>query len=91
MEVHKAAMLQNKTDELLSFDELFALLVGIVLASDVPDFFEFAQFIERFTHHKCLSKPLDYAQAAISALVLYFDALDLDEFMQKKEATDSAG
>jgi hypothetical protein len=62
-----------------------------VLASDVPDFFEFAQFIERYTPHNCLSKPFDYAQAAIAALVLYFDALDLDDLLQKKEATGSLG
>jgi hypothetical protein len=87
MAIHKAAMIQNRTDDVLCFDDLFALLVGVVLASDIPDFFQLAQFIERFTPQKCLSKPLDYAQAAISALVLHFDALDVDDLLQKKGAT----
>jgi hypothetical protein len=98
--IHKAALMQRKREdeitpedlnEILCFDDFFLLLVGVVLASDIPDFFEMAKFIDTFTPQRSLSNSFEYAQAAIGALVLHFNAIDVDELTRRatEEKTDT--
>lgn len=65
-------------NKLLPFDHLFALLVGVLLASDIPDFFAVADFVKRFTPSRCLSDDFDYAYAAVNSLSVH-----LEEMMEK--------
>ena len=61
--------------KLLSFDDLFAFLVGAVLGSDIPDFFVFAEFAEKYAPQDCMCNSFEYAQTALCALGLHFRQL----------------
>jgi len=85
--VHRASLLHRKRDEPLTgmdlkqivcFDDLFALLVGVVAASDIDDFAAFAEFVESYTPARGIAKAFEYAKAAISALRLHFASVDID-------------
>ncbi|OHT13200.1 hypothetical protein TRFO_16762 [Tritrichomonas foetus] len=86
--IHKAALLiqvdgeatVDDVNRLLSFDDLFSLLVGVLLASDIPNFFQFADYIQKFIPDQCLSNSFEYAQSAIKALILYLTNFDVDNF-----------
>lgn len=86
--IHKAGLLSELGDRseatsedlnhLLSFDDLFSLLVGVVLASDLPDVQMLFNFIIQFTPRYCLSNSFEYAQAGITALMMHFQEVDLN-------------
>jgi hypothetical protein len=98
--IHKATLLNASgtrevtPDDLRSvipFDDLFAILVGVTLATDIPDFFSLARFMEQFTPQKCLSNSFEYAQAAISALVVQFREIDIDAMDRQAEELRNTG
>ncbi|KAK8857843.1 hypothetical protein M9Y10_012938 [Tritrichomonas musculus] len=65
--------------QLLSFDDLFSLFFGTLLAADIPDLFDLAAFVGKFAPKICLSPPFEYAQANIEALVLHCINLEKDD------------
>jgi hypothetical protein len=71
---------------LLCFDDLFSLLVGVLLASELPDLFSFVQFVETFAPYKSLVNQFEFAKAALTALKLHFEAIDMD--VMRKRAQD---
>jgi hypothetical protein len=87
--IHKAALLKklgptgeattHDIKRLLGFDDLFAYLIGVVLATDLPDFFSAADFIEAYSPRNCLSNSFEFAHAAISALLMHFRSLDVEQ------------
>lgn len=91
--INKAALMRRVLHEatlddinrLLCFDDLFSLLVGTVLACDLPDFFMIANFIRDYSPQGCLSNPLEYAQAGITALIMHFSGLDIDLLESMKD------
>jgi hypothetical protein len=93
--INKAALLKRlankgsatETDlkKVLGFDDLFSLLVGVVLASDVPDFFEVAKYIDAFAPKNCLSNSFEFALAAVAALSVHFTSLNVDELRARLE------
>jgi hypothetical protein len=70
---------QQELGQILGFDELFAFLIGVALGSDVPEFFQIGEFLERFSLRDSLSNAFEYASAAIGALVSYFTTLNVEE------------
>jgi hypothetical protein len=98
--IHKATLLNSSgsrevtADELravIPFDDLFAILVGVTLATEIPDFFSLARFMDRFTPPRCLSNSFEYAQAAISALVVQFREMDIDAMDRQAQALMDTG
>jgi hypothetical protein len=98
--IHKATLLNRSgtrevttTDlrSVMPFDDLFAILVGVTLATDIPDFFSLARFMDKFTPQKCLSNAFEYAQAAISALVVQFEKMAVDAMDSQAEALEETG
>jgi hypothetical protein len=87
--IHKAALVKKigpdgeatpkDLKRLLGFDDLFAYLVGVLFATSIPNFFSFAAFIDAFAPRNCLSNSFEFAQAAISALLVHFRTLNVDE------------
>ena len=83
--INKSAML-TKADgrevsakeltNLLSFDDLFALLIGVFTATDVPELFAIGRFISRFTPRSCLSNAFEYAEAGIESLVFHLQNMN---------------
>lgn len=77
--IHKAAItnLNNKTPteedlkHLLGFDDLFSLLLGTTLASDIPDIQEIGRLMKIFVPYDCMSPQLEYANSNLEAIVLY--------------------
>lgn len=61
----------NDPKRLLSFDELFSLFFGTLMASNVIDIFELIGFIDSYAPKNCLSPSFEYAQASLQALVLH--------------------
>jgi hypothetical protein len=91
--IHRGALIKIlQKDELtprelariLGFDELFAFLIGLAIASDVPEFFRIASFLAQFVPRDSLSNAFEYASAAIAALFAYFGSLNVEEM---EEAT----
>jgi len=66
--------------QLLCFDDMFSLLFGTLLGSDLPDVSYISWFIDNFAPKQCLSPPFEYAQANIEALVVHCKNLNLDKF-----------
>lgn len=64
----------NKEDlkTVLAFDDLFSLLLGVVISSDIPDIFQVQESLQMFTPNGSLSIFLEYALANFEAIVLYF-------------------
>lgn len=65
--------------QLLSFDDLFSLFFGTLLAADIPDLFDLAAFVGKYSPKICLSPPFEYAQANIEALVLHCINMEKEE------------
>jgi hypothetical protein len=57
---------------LLSFDTMFSLLIGVVLASDLPDFFQFSEVTCKFLPVDGLSNPFEYARVGMEALMFHY-------------------
>ncbi|OHT10163.1 hypothetical protein TRFO_20627 [Tritrichomonas foetus] len=80
IEIHKAAISnivkRDPTPEdlkqLLGFDDLFSLLLGTILASDVPDVTQIGKIMKLFAPKACLSPLLEYANANLEAIILHF-------------------
>lgn len=79
--IHKAAIAnmvkREPTEEdlkqLLSFDDLFSLLLGTILASDIPDIEQVQRILKMFIPHSCLSPQFEYANANLEAIILHFN------------------
>ena len=84
--IQKAALVSQVTGEatiedmkkLLCFDDLFTLLEGVLLASDIPNFFQLSKFMQQYIPDQSLSNSFEYAQSAIKALELYLHEFDID-------------
>ena len=61
----------DENKQLLSFDDLFSLFFGTMMAADLHDLFDLATFINKYSPKLCLSPTFEYAQANMEALVLY--------------------
>lgn len=59
-------------NQYVCFDDLFSCLVGVVSATDIPDLFSISTFIEKFGPRDCLTSSFEYAQATVTALLVYF-------------------
>jgi hypothetical protein len=74
--IQRAGRRQNGEDvgkeQLMPFDGMFSLLIGVVLASDVPDFFQFSEFLEKFVPKDGLSNPFEYARVGMEALMFHY-------------------
>ena len=90
--IHKSAIIykikdnvatQNDVNQILCFDDLFSLLIGIFLSSDVVDIYWLSWFLQYYTPKNTISQPLDYDRSNIEALRNYFDTLDLKELKSK--------
>lgn len=57
--------------KLLGFDDLFSLLVGTMMASDIPDFQQLGNSSKMFTPKSCLSPLLEYANSNLEAFVMH--------------------
>ena len=53
--------------KLMCFDDLFSVVVGVGVSSDVSGFSALASFLDTFAPESCLSNPFEYAQAAVAA------------------------
>jgi hypothetical protein len=60
---------EEELKQLLPFDDLFALLVGSVAASDIPDLYQFGKIMKLFTPESCFSPVLEYAGAHLEAVI----------------------
>ena len=67
----------------LSFDDMFSLLFGTVLASDIPDVMYLEWFVCSFAPSQALSPALDYALASIEALCRHVRALEPEKLSPK--------
>ena len=70
----------NSSDEdapkLMCFDDLFSVLVGVGVVSDISGFSKLSGFLQTFAPESCLSNPLEYAQTAISAFASHCRLLE---------------
>lgn len=97
--INKAAILRNvgKLAEptirdityLLCFDDQFSLLIGVLLASDIPNFFQFADFIVNFSPEKYLCNSFQYALSAVKALSTYITDFDFIPYENEIQTTES--
>jgi hypothetical protein len=62
---------EEELKQLLPFDDLFALLVGTVMASDIPDLYQFGRVMKLFTPESCFSPLLEYAGAHLEAVIAH--------------------
>jgi hypothetical protein len=73
----------------LCFDDLFALFVGVLLASDLlPDFFSIAEFVEKFVPPR-MNNSFEYARTAVSALALHFTSIDVEALESRAEELET--
>jgi hypothetical protein len=63
--------------EMLSFDELFALFFGVLMAADFADPFFVRWMITEFAPKSWLSPSFEYAFANLDALVVHLEQIDL--------------
>lgn len=61
----------DEVQTLLGFDDLFSLLVGTMMASDIPDADQLYELTKVFTPRSCLSPLLEYASANLEAFVTH--------------------
>lgn len=66
----------NDLQQLLCFDDLFILFLGVYLSSDTYEFLSVADFVARFSPAFCLSNSFEYAQASLESLVKHLQTLD---------------
>ncbi|OHS92823.1 hypothetical protein TRFO_40866 [Tritrichomonas foetus] len=76
----------NDLQELLSFDDLFILMLGVLLSADIPEFASITNFIRVYSPTFCLSNSFDYAQAGIESLLVHIESLDIEGFVNKSMA-----
>jgi hypothetical protein len=78
--VHRAAIANRVGHEpsaddmkrLIGFDDMFALLVATVIASDVPDLEQLAVLVKLFMPRICFSQLFDYAGANLEAFLGWY-------------------
>ena len=63
--------------EVMSFDDLFSLLFGVFLGSQVPDLLYLEWFVMTFAPIQSLSPPLEYALANMEALCKHLKAVSI--------------
>jgi hypothetical protein len=82
--IHKAAIINKlggtvasleDVNQMLCFDDMFSLLIGTSLASDLPSFNRLVQFIQNYTPKASLSPAFDYAMSNFEALLIHFNNL----------------
>ncbi|OHS92737.1 hypothetical protein TRFO_12280 [Tritrichomonas foetus] len=92
--IHKGALINrmkgapasiDDVNQILCFDDLFSLFFGTMTASDVPDIFSIARFIDQYAPKPCLSPSFEYAQANIEALVIHCRNFDLEKMEAEAE------
>ncbi|OHT04669.1 hypothetical protein TRFO_27743 [Tritrichomonas foetus] len=64
--------------QVICFDDLFSLLLGTFLASNLPDLFHLDQFLQLYSPTDTLSPPLEYAKANIEGLAQHIMSMKLD-------------
>ena len=77
--IHKAAISKflgkepslDDLKQILGFDDLFSLFLGIFISSDLPDIYQLFNSISLFTPKTCLSPMFEYSKANLEALVLH--------------------
>jgi hypothetical protein len=69
----------NELHRMLSFDDLFALFFGIMLASEFPDVFYLARLIGDFAPKPLLSASFEYASATLEALITHCRQISVAE------------
>jgi hypothetical protein len=76
--VHRNTSVNDRA-ELLCFDDLFSLLVGVLLATGDLDVVAIGKMISDFAPKSCLSPSFEYAQSSIEALVIHCTSVTVDE------------
>lgn len=61
----------NQKNYMIAFDDLFVLLYGIFLSSDLPDIFYTSKVIDMYLKRFHLCSFFEYAKSTIEALVIY--------------------
>jgi len=83
--INKAALIRrlkgteasvNDIQQLLCFDDLFVLLLGVYFGADLPEIYTISDLVTRFVPSFCLSNPFEYAQAGLEALVSHLSSLN---------------
>jgi hypothetical protein len=86
--IHKAALIHSKAGtfvtqidllEPLAFDDLFSLLFGTLMASDLPDLSALARMVCDFRPVGFVAAPLQYTQAVVEALVMHFGETEVPD------------
>ena len=75
---HGHELAQRQLTNMLSFDELFALLIGVAVGADVPELFNISDFVSCYTPKFCLSNAFEYAEAGIESLALHFKDMKIE-------------
>ena len=75
---HGHELTKSELTNMLSFDELFALLIGVAVGADVPELFNISNFLSCYTPRFCLSNSFEYAEAGIESLALHFKDMKLN-------------
>jgi hypothetical protein len=70
---------QSELHRLLSFDDMFALLFGVALTSEIPDLFYIAKLIGNFAPKGLLSASFEYAWATLDALATHCAQVTIDD------------
>ena len=70
----------NEHQYLLCFDDLFVLMFGVLMATDIPEFPGITNFIRKYSPTFCLTNAFDYAQAGIESLYVHLKSLKMEEF-----------
>ena len=69
----------TEVNNCLCFDDFFALLIGVFLASDVPDIFNLSWFVSTFVPKSRISSSFTFALANLEGLASHIRALDVTE------------
>jgi hypothetical protein len=77
---HEREVTSRNLRQVLSFDDTFSVLVGVVLASDLPELFSVVSFISNFAPQSSLLCAFEYSHAALTALVSHLPTLQNKEF-----------
>lgn len=66
----------SELNQVICFDDLFGLTLGVFLASDVPDIFALNWFVQNYSPHNELSPPLEYAKANLEGLTQHIATVE---------------
>ena len=92
LSINKAALMQRMKEkeaslddlhQLLCFDDLFVLFLGVYLSSDLYEFLSIASFVAEYSPTFCLSNSFEYAQASLESLVKHIESMSPDELLKK--------